>query len=213
MVEKPSSDTQDMFDDLSNDLASSNQTPPSRRGTISCADRFSSNPKIILGVALLLVIILFAFLFSGSKGASTEDVKAINLRLDQMEKRLASLDATEKKMSSLENQLQGFQQALSRHDSADRSLRERIDKLSQQLEKAAAPPAPPQPKQGVKPSPAKSAPPQGGVRYHEVASGDTLYHIANRYGTTVGELRRLNNLKPGEAITPGQKLAVTPNRP
>ncbi len=43
---------------------------------------------------------------------------------------------------------------------------------------------------------------------HLVGSNDTLSDIARRYDTTVENLRRLNNLNPGETIIPGQRLYV-----
>jgi len=42
---------------------------------------------------------------------------------------------------------------------------------------------------------------------HVVRSGDVLGSIARRYGTTVGEIQRLNNLR-GTTIRPGQRLVV-----
>lgn len=49
---------------------------------------------------------------------------------------------------------------------------------------------------------------------HVVRSGDVLGSIARRYGTTVGEIQRLNNLR-GTTIRPGQRLIVKApaNRP
>lgn len=43
---------------------------------------------------------------------------------------------------------------------------------------------------------------------YKVRKGDTLYAIAFRYGTTVAEISRLNNLKPPYLIHPGQALLV-----
>jgi LysM repeat protein len=43
--------------------------------------------------------------------------------------------------------------------------------------------------------------------YHTVVKGDTLYNISKRYGTTVDELMRLNNLT-SSAISIGQVLRV-----
>ena len=45
------------------------------------------------------------------------------------------------------------------------------------------------------------------AKTHTVRSGDSLYKIAKANGTTVKELRRLNNLK-GDKINPGDKLRV-----
>jgi membrane-bound lytic murein transglycosylase D len=43
---------------------------------------------------------------------------------------------------------------------------------------------------------------------HNVRPGETLFSIANRYGTTVDELRRMNNLTPFESLKAGQSLRV-----
>lgn len=45
-------------------------------------------------------------------------------------------------------------------------------------------------------------------RYHEVQPGDTLYPIAQQYGTSVHELCRLNNISPDQVSYPGQKLLI-----
>ncbi|MDM9560403.1 MULTISPECIES: transglycosylase SLT domain-containing protein [Bordetella] len=45
------------------------------------------------------------------------------------------------------------------------------------------------------------------VRTHKVRSGDTLFALARRYGTTVGALRALNNLK-GNNLKVGSQLRI-----
>ncbi len=42
---------------------------------------------------------------------------------------------------------------------------------------------------------------------HTVRSGDSLYAIAKRYGTTVGAVQRANGIK-GSMIRPGQSLVI-----
>lgn len=46
-------------------------------------------------------------------------------------------------------------------------------------------------------------------QYHVVSSGDTLSKIGKRYGISVDELCRLNNMKKTDTIHPGQKLLVS----
>lgn len=48
---------------------------------------------------------------------------------------------------------------------------------------------------------------EGTVQYHYVKEGETLYSIAKRYGTTVHQIKKLNNLK-SSVIQPKQKLIV-----
>ncbi len=56
---------------------------------------------------------------------------------------------------------------------------------------------------GPAPSGAAAAP-----AYHQVASGETLWSIARRYGTTVNRLQALNGLAPGAVLYSGMKLQV-----
>src|SRR5690606_15241043 len=46
------------------------------------------------------------------------------------------------------------------------------------------------------------------VTTYTVKRGDTLSHIAKRFGTTVNELVRLNNIKNPNLIYPGQKIKI-----
>lgn len=43
--------------------------------------------------------------------------------------------------------------------------------------------------------------------YHKVASGDTLFAIANRHSTSVADLKRINGLT-SDSIRPGQSLRI-----
>ena len=52
--------------------------------------------------------------------------------------------------------------------------------------------------------------PNGDV-IHEVKYGQALWSIAIQYGTTIEQLRRLNNLPSTPVIYPGQKLIVMKN--
>lgn len=55
-----------------------------------------------------------------------------------------------------------------------------------------------------------TARPDGDV-IHEVQYGQTLWSIAIQYGTTIEQIRRLNNLPPTPMIYPGQKLLIQKN--
>jgi len=61
---------------------------------------------------------------------------------------------------------------------------------------------------------ASSANPTGQVmtQYHEVQSGESLYVIAMKYGLSVDELCRLNDMHPSQIIRPGQKLLVSSDK-
>ncbi len=44
--------------------------------------------------------------------------------------------------------------------------------------------------------------------YYTVKSGDSLYTLANRFGTTIDELVRLNEISDPSLIYPGQRLKI-----
>lgn len=54
---------------------------------------------------------------------------------------------------------------------------------------------------------AKPKPTNSGEGYYEVSKGDTLYSISKRFGTTVDELRRLNDMSDN-AISIGQSIKI-----
>lgn len=145
-------------------------------------DSISLRPSIILGVFLLSAIV---FIFGGcSRETSKEDLGLINGRLEQLENQIAQLEA----------QFTETNESVTTLGSYVISLEEKIAKLTQETEKASVP------KQTVS---------QEKKQYHKVVRGDTLYSISRKYGLSVEEICRLNNLKQNHSIQPGQKLKVT----
>ena len=51
---------------------------------------------------------------------------------------------------------------------------------------------------------------EGVVRTYKVRKGDTLYEIGRHHGVPTETIRKLNSLKPGEHIKPGQELNIPP---
>jgi len=58
-------------------------------------------------------------------------------------------------------------------------------------------------------APSATAPTERPSTY-TIAQGDSLWSIAHKYGTTVVKLRKLNNLKKGALLHPGQVLQIPP---
>jgi LysM repeat protein len=63
---------------------------------------------------------------------------------------------------------------------------------------------PPRPKPKVKPNPRKVRPPT--IR-HRVKTGDTLYGLSRKYGTTVSKIQKANQLR-GTIIINGSVLVI-----
>ncbi|MGD9033633.1 MAG: efflux RND transporter periplasmic adaptor subunit [Desulfobacteraceae bacterium] len=95
-----------------------------------------------------------------------------------------------------EKQVSKAQESGSRPGSSATGSQNEMSRESDQVEKQTA-------LAGAKPTG------QASKQYHEVQSGESLYLIATKYGLSVDELCRLNNIHPRQIIRPGQKLLLT----
>jgi LysM repeat protein len=162
------------------------------------------------GLGVLLVIILFMLIFGGEENGKTDErVSALQAKVDQIEKKLASVAGFDERLAQAEKQARLAQQSMAGAERQFSVLEGKIEDLtrkaeaSQKKESASPAQAEPQKKEQAKPAA------QTAERTHVVKAGETLYQIGSRYGTSVEELRQLNQLKPGQAIHPGQKLVVS----
>lgn len=177
----------------------------------SFLDTIPQRRALILGVAFILLLVILIALFSGgSSELSKKDLIAISTRVDLLEKRLTRLEEAELRIATLQKQEKRLQKSLGETDRSIKSLTQRVDALTQKLEVREEKTTPvakgtkaPASITGKPISPDKR-------RIHEVRSGENLFRIALKYGLSVDELCRLNNITPSQAIHPGQKLIVTP---
>lgn len=51
--------------------------------------------------------------------------------------------------------------------------------------------------------------PSANAKYHTVQPGENLFRISQKYGLTVEQLRKLNNMKESDVLKAGQKLIVS----
>ncbi len=135
-------------------------------------------------MGILFRIALFLSCYGCQKRDYAEAVDAIEARLTMIEQRITQLEKMEQRISAYEFQLKELRKCF-----------RRLDKLVTEILEA------PQTNKG---QPAT----QGKSGYYLIHRGDSLYGIAQKYGLTVEELRRLNNLTKGQVIYPGQKLLV-----
>ena len=148
-------------------------------------DKFPGDKKKMLligGAVLVFLAIVSYFAFSG-KDQSAEILAPIERRLAAVEQKLAALEKQQEDLAG----------------GPIKSLAEKVEMLEKRFVDKPKPPAPPK---AQTPSPAK--------RYHEVKKGETLTGIAKKYGISVEELRRFNNLSPKAGLVVGQKLIVSP---
>jgi len=169
-------------------------------------------PRLTLafaGVGLFVVVMIFVWFFE--KPRSSSAAKRINMlesKIEQLEKTVAKINAIDEKLTTLENQSQKFMFAVGRLDRFETTISLRMEQVGQEL--AAL----------QKVTEASSSKPDVALQaldvsrndtpgtYHTVSAGDTLYSISRRYGLTVEELRKSNQLPEGATIYEGQKLII-----
>ncbi len=200
------------MDDLINDLADDIQENQNSR---ILRDRRSSlytisQGKILLfgGAGLLVLIILVVLLFLGGKEAPSEDLSLIQARLTRMEARIKAADALESRIQQFEEKEKDVRQSLLKTDLSIRTIKGDLNQLIEAFE-GLQKKTPPVPQKVEVPKAVKEASiAQTEKGYHLVSRGETLYRISKKYGISVDDLRRLNNMDPKALIHPGQKLLV-----
>jgi len=183
------------------------KNPPRQRAFLGFISRRKT--LILAGVGIFFLIVLIAIFFGGDDKLSKNDLTSFKTRLDLLEERLTRFEGVELRVASLEKKENELEQSMAEADSSKKLLTQQYNKLTQRLEKF---------QEGKTPVPKKTKGPiatkkkstsLGKKRFHEVRSGDTLYRIANKYGISVKELCRLNNIGQNKIIQPGQKLVVS----
>ena len=141
------------------------------------------------GVAVRIMLVIFLPLFCLVSACGTEksgdELNSVKSRVEYIEKRLDGLEGTiTKKLGRLEQKVKSLEQTTTK---VNRLLATMVEAKSTQ-EKAAA---------TIK------------KVHHTVGRGDNLSRIAKRYGLSVIDLCRLNQITPKTIIRPGQKLIVS----
>jgi LysM repeat protein len=123
---------------------------------------------------------------------------------------LSRVTALEQKISRLERQLVELQGKVEA-SGTDSTLLQRVESMTQKVE------ALEKQRQSIAESKAKPSAPLKSVvsaekQYHTVQKGESLYRISKKYGISVEELTKLNNLSVDQPLRTGQKLLVSPGR-
>ncbi len=173
------------------------------------APRHKSRTSLVLGggVVLLVALLVLLFLWQGEKKGPEVDLQPLLKKTGVLEERVAKLESRGKETPPIQERV----------ESLSRNLNERLGHLEKDINQIKEEVAAGKKRAEVSPpaSPALTAPPRsvakpGATRYHTVAPGENLFRIALRYGLSVEELRRLNNLRPDQSLHVGQKLNVGP---
>ena len=169
-------------------------------------------PMVIGGVGLVVLVILLIFIISRTGNViGKEQLQSLETRIQQLESKLATIGVIDQALDRLAEQEQKFTLLSKRADRMEATAKTQIDQIIKELgilhQKTAGEPLP----KAKAPQPAAAAKKELKSKFHQVRAGETLYRISQRYGLTVEQLRRYNNIGSKATIQPGQKLKLTPN--
>jgi LysM repeat protein len=159
-----------------------------------------SKPLRILLIIVLILIFAGGIIYFLSKGRTTRGASLLQLRVTALEQKIAEL---EQQLTELQGKITASGQ--------DPALLQQVNTLAQKvesLEKQKQPTA----KSKAKPFPPSKPAVSAKKKYHTVQKGETLYRISKKYGISVEELRKRNNLSADQPVRAGQKLLVSTGR-
>ena len=200
MDQSPDHDMQDIIEEVPEDLGHNWKKGKNVRRRIPTSFNPELRSLVFWGAGVLILIILIALIFGGNSKDLSKEIQSIKTRLDQIEKRLITPEDTGQKITRLEGKVKLLEPSIARLEKSERSLKNDLNKLGQQVHRLQAGAGSAVSKAGV---PSHPKP-----RYHTVRRGETLFGIAQKYGTSISKLRGLNKLTKAQRIQPGQKLLV-----
>ena len=200
MDQSPDHEMQDIIEEVPEDLGHNWKKGKNVRRRIPTSFNPELRSLVFWGAGILILIILIALIFGGNSEDLSKEIQSIKARLDQIEKRLITPEDTGQKITRLEGKVKLLEPSIARLEKSEKSLKNDLNKLGQQVRRL-------QTGAGSAVSKA-SAPSHPKPRYHTVRRGETLFGIAQKYGTSISKLRGLNKLTKAQRIQPGQKLLV-----
>jgi LysM repeat protein len=212
MNDNPDKEMDELMQGIADELDYANEDESIKHSRKQDDSKPQRRTIVLWGGVILLLIVLVALLFGGNDEVATEKPNAIDARVDQIEERLRALEGIDARIAKLEEREKALTQSIARANSSGQTLAGRVDKLNREvngLQKRSASLAA---KTGTPPAVQPEAVSGSEGRYHVVRAGDSLYRIAQKYGMSVGDLRRLNNISAKQAIYPGQKILVAEGR-
>jgi anti-anti-sigma factor len=155
----------------------------------------SKMPLLVIAGGIFVFFILIIIYMTRDSSSGIEELQK---RVALLEERVTQAGGQSKNVSVMQEKIEGL-----RKEFAEKSkqLESDLAKLRQEMESAST-------KAGPTKGPPVAQPPRV-LKYHTVMRGETLFGISRKYGITIDELRRLNNLKSNQTIGVGQKLIVS----
>jgi LysM repeat protein len=163
------------------------------------------NPFTIGAAGLVVIVILLVVFLSGPEDTvDSKRLQSLEVKIQQLEKKLASIEAIDQALGRLGKQEQNLNLISERFDRFNSTVTTQIDQIIKELGALHQ-------KSSQAPQPAKTDQKETKAEFHQVRAKETLWGISRRYGLTVGQLRSYNNMGSDATLQPGQKLKLTPN--
>jgi hypothetical protein len=157
------------------------------------------------GVGIVVIVVLLVIFLSGHDDTvDSRKVQLLEVKIKQLEKKLASMGALDQAFDRLDELEQKLSLISEQNDRSDRTVMTQIDQIIKELgllhQKSS---------QALKP--VKADQKKTISKFHQVRAQETLWSISRQYGLTLDQLRSYNNIGPKATIQPGQRLKLTPN--
>ena len=155
----------------------------------------SKMPLLVIAGGIFVFFILIIIYMTRDSSSGVEELQK---RVALLEERITQAGGQSKNVSVTPEKIEGLRKEFAEKT---KQLESDLARLRQDMESATAKAVP-------TPRPSVAQPPKA-LKSHTVIQGETLFSISRKYGVTIDELRRLNNLKPNQTIGVGQKLIVS----
>ena len=163
------------------------------------------NPFTIGAAGLVVIVILLVVFLSGPEDTvDSKRLQSLEVKIQQLEKKLASIDAIDQTLDRLGKQEQNLNLISERFDRFNSTVTTQIDQIIKELGALHQ-------KSSQAPQPAKTDQKEPKAKFHQVRAKETLWGISRQYGLTVSQLSSYNNMGADATLQPGQKLKLTPN--
>jgi LysM repeat protein len=206
MDRKHGKDRDEIMEDFADDILGKDANPPLRR--MSHPSKSHGKTIILWAVGILILIGIINFFFGGGSEVSKKQLDSVFTKLNRLEQEAEKLKGLEDKIAQLEKENKNLQTSASKRKRSIGFLQSQIKKLNKKIDGLQT--SLPSKSLGTKPADAKQekqkSPTKGQV--YEVRPGDSLYSIARKYGISIDELCRINNINKRRVLQPGQKLKV-----
>ncbi len=199
MESRSDNDVKGIVEEMAEDRGRTMNRASARKRNTRGPLRDGMGRALLFGLVAIAVLGAAFYLLVGRGERKDDDAMyAVSERLKQIEIRLERLESAGQQQPALIGRIEGLGESVSRLESDQQSLVNRLEQLTRRVESLAD-----------RATAAQGPEPAGGPRTtHTVQRGETLFSIAKRYGLTVAVLCELNGIQRNSVIRPGQKLVV-----